>query len=331
MRNVAILSFTVLVAVSCISKDEERLSKTLKTARPEVPEIDGARKTLMSLKSLLAAGDPSAIVPFVIPEDTEVIRKFGRKELSQLLDGDIIDSALNGGRIEFRVKGNPHFGHLVFLFRDESYLFSPGMSLRYGYADPGPSDPLNSKVPIEDALVGLGKDGALFAVFDTDVGAIKCRLFEAEVPELIRHFASLARGLRFFRTSDGGWVKRPFFNDRNLSVVDRNNVILGDIDDGARPGGLGFQIPDQFNYKLRHSVPGRLGFATRVPNGIGGKIYFTTTQMPSLDDRAGVFGDCSGSLEVLNSIAKRKRHPNWKLEEPVKIQQVTLFRESLLD
>lgn len=174
---------------------------------------------------------------------------------------------------------------------------------------PGPPDPLNRPVSLAEAASGVAGAGALGAVFDTPLGAVRCTLHAEVVPELVAHFAGLVSGARASREFEGRtlqahWRQRRFYDGTVLHRTLPGRRIEGGDPIGKGTGHAGFRIADQLDLRLRHDRPGVLGLVTLGPHSASAMFYVTLAADPELDDRYLPFGLC-GDLDVLDRLSRQ--------------------------
>lgn len=130
-----------------------------------------------------------------------------------------------------------------------------------------------------------------YAIFATDKGTVRVRLFAEEAPETVNNFVFLAR--------DG------YFDGTTFHRVIKDFMVQGGDPTGTGTGGPGYRIPDEFHPELRHDKPGVLSMANAGPNTGGSQFFITHVATPWLDDRHAVFGEVVEGMEVVNSIKER--------------------------
>ena len=146
------------------------------------------------------------------------------------------------------------------------------------------------------------------AVFVTQKGPVRVRLFAEEAPETVNNFVSLAR--------DGFYDGTTFHR-----VIEGFMAQAGDPT-GTGGGGPGYSIRDEFHPDVRHDKPGVLSMANAGPNTGGSQFFITFVATPWLDDRHAVFGEVVDGMDVVTSI--RERDPQRDREPGDTIERVEI-------
>jgi cyclophilin family peptidyl-prolyl cis-trans isomerase len=146
------------------------------------------------------------------------------------------------------------------------------------------------------------------AIFVTEKGPVRVRLFAEEAPETVNNFVFLAR--------DG------YFDGTTFHRVIEGFMAQGGDPTGTGAGGPGYNIGDEFHPDLRHDRPGMLSMANRGPNTGGSQFFITYVPTPWLDDKHAVFGEVVDGMDVVNSI--RERDPQRDREPGDAIERVEI-------
>lgn len=131
----------------------------------------------------------------------------------------------------------------------------------------------------------------LTAIFDTDKGKIKLKLFADKVPLTVGNFVNL--------------VKRGYYNGLTFHRVIPDFMIQGGCPQGSGTGGPGYRFEDEFLPELKHDKPGILSMANAGRGTNGSQFFITHVPTPWLDNNHTVFGEVLGDEDqkVVNSIA----------------------------
>lgn len=157
--------------------------------------------------------------------------------------------------------------------------------------------------------------GDLYLTIETDMGDIRCRLFEKETPITVEKITTLARN--------------KFYDGLTFHRVIPNFMIQGGDPRGdgtGQPNAPGFPFEDEIKPAIRFDAPGRLAMANSGPNTNGSQFFVTEVELPHLNGKHTIFGDCTG-LAVVRKIARVKRDErNDKPLVPVKMNHVIVER-----
>ena len=155
------------------------------------------------------------------------------------------------------------------------------------------------------ALKGVAGQGSdLLAVFHTNHGKIRCRLFHAKAPKTVANFVGLATGNKKYTDPRTGKEATGRFYDGTLfhRVIPNFMIQAGDPL-GTGTGGPGFTIPDEFGPGLGHSQPGTLSMANRGRDTGGSQFFIIEKATAWLDKKHAVFGICR-DLDIVKKIAR---------------------------
>ena len=156
--------------------------------------------------------------------------------------------------------------------------------------------------------MALEQDKDYFAIFNTDRGTIRVKLFAKEAPLTVNNFVFLA--------------KQGFYNGTTFHRVIKNFMVKGGDPTGTGSGGPGYKIRDEFGPGLRHNKPGILSMANAGANTGGSQFFITHTPTPHLDNRHAVFGEVVEGMDVVNAI--RERDPGRDRQPGDKIQSIDI-------
>ncbi len=142
----------------------------------------------------------------------------------------------------------------------------------------------------------------LIAVFETDKGTIRVKLFGDKVPITVSNFINLAN--------------RKFYKGLNFHRVIGDFMIQGGCPSGTGTGGPGYNFQDEFVAELKHSKPGILSMANAGPGTNGSQFFITHIPTPHLDQHHTVFGEVvdQEDQDVVNSIRQGDKLINIIIE-----------------
>lgn len=179
------------------------------------------------------------------------------------------------------------------------------------------------------ALAQTAREPGLYARFETTMGNITVRLYEAEAPVTVKNFVALAEGKKAWKDpKTGQQVSRPLYDG-----VTFHRVIPGFMIQGGDPTGVGnyspgFTIPDEFNASLKFDQPGRLAMANIGQKNSGDcQFFITLAPTPHLNNMHTIFGQVVDGLDVVQKIGGVPRDANDKPRTPVRITRIVFERE----
>lgn len=189
-------------------------------------------------------------------------------------------------------------------------------------------DPANGVFTLEQALVGLGTAGELWARIDTSRGVIECKLFEKQAPVTVANFVGLARGLRPSRDpKTGDWGKRKWYDGNTFHRVHPGFMIQGGDPTATGLGNAGYVLPDEIIPELIHDRAGLLSMANKGPTSASTQFFVTLGPASHLDGMFTIFGECSEQgIAVAESISAAPRNAEDILDEPERIETIEITR-----
>ncbi|MGZ3774167.1 MAG: peptidylprolyl isomerase [Pseudobdellovibrionaceae bacterium] len=175
----------------------------------------------------------------------------------------------------------------------------------------------------------LKKDKIMFALFETNKGNFKVKLFSDKAPKTVENFVGLAEGTKEWTDPKTGKpVKKPFYDGLTFHRVIKDFMIQGGCPLGTGTGGPGYRFEDEFPAGApKHDKPGILSMANAGPNTNGSQFFVTTVPTPWLDGRHTVFGEVVEGMDVVHSIEKSKTGPMDRPAEAVIINHVKIVKE----
>jgi peptidylprolyl isomerase len=157
----------------------------------------------------------------------------------------------------------------------------------------------------EGAMTEATKADGLYAVMETSLGTIVCKLHYDKVPLTVANFVGLATGgIEWKDPQTGEMVKRPLYDGLKFHRVIKDFMIQGGCPLGNGRGGPGYTFTDEIHPDLRHDGPGVLSMANSGPATNGSQFFITHKATPWLDDKHSVFGKCVAGQDVVNAMAE---------------------------
>ncbi len=162
------------------------------------------------------------------------------------------------------------------------------------------------------------RDPGIYAVFETSMGKIVCKLFDKDAPETVANFVGLATGSKEWTDPATGkkMVNTPYYNGTTFHRVIPDFMIQGGDPTGKGDGWPGYYIKDEISPTLKFDVPGRLAMANSGPNTGHGQFFITEVPTPHLDGGYTIFGQVVEGQDLVGKIARA--------EEKTKIIKVAI-------
>ena len=134
--------------------------------------------------------------------------------------------------------------------------------------------------------------GKFTAIFETDKGVIRLKLFADQAPVTVGNFVNL--------------VGRGFYDGLKFHRVLADFMIQGGCPQGSGAGGPGYRFEDECSSALRHDKPGVLSMANSGPGTNGSQFFVTHLPTPWLDGKHTVFGEVESAADmaVVNKIGQ---------------------------
>jgi cyclophilin family peptidyl-prolyl cis-trans isomerase len=172
------------------------------------------------------------------------------------------------------------------------------------------------------------REAGLYVRFETTMGNITAKLFEAEAPKNVKSFVDLAEGRKAFKDpTTGQMVRRPLYNGVTFHRVIPGFMLQTGDPTGTGAYDAGFTVPDEYTPSLRYDRPGRLGVANiGQPNTGSCQFFITEVPTPHLNDKHTIFGQVVEGQDLVPKIANVPRDQNDKPRTPVKITRVVIER-----
>jgi peptidyl-prolyl cis-trans isomerase A (cyclophilin A) len=173
----------------------------------------------------------------------------------------------------------------------------------------------------------MARAAGTYAIFETSMGEIVCKLFEKEAPKTVENFIGLAEGTKEFKDPiSGKKEKRPYYDGLIFHRVIPDFMIQGGCPQGDGRGGPGYQFGDEFHPSLRHSKGGKLSMANAGPGTNGSQFFVTVAPTPWLDNHHSIFGEVTEGYDVVQKISQLPRNSQDRPTKDVTINSVTIVK-----
>lgn len=197
----------------------------------------------------------------------------------------------------------------------------------------------NDKMPTESKImksadakdkksaVEKKKGKEMFALFETNKGNFKIKLFNEKAPKTVENFVGLVEGTKeWTEPKTGTKVKKPFYDGLSFHRVIPDFMIQGGCPLGTGTGNPGYRFEDEFGAGLKHDKPGMLSMANAGPNTNGSQFFVTVAATPWLDGKHAIFGEVVEGMDVVMNISKAPRGPMDRPVEPIVMTKVTIIK-----
>ena len=167
-----------------------------------------------------------------------------------------------------------------------------------------------------------------YAVFDTTMGQIVCRLFEKEAPNTVKNFTELASGEReWTHPLTKVKAKTPLYSGTIFHRVIPNFMIQGGDPAGTGFGGPGYQFADETKGSPHtFDKAGKLAMANSGPNTNGSQFFITVAPTDWLTGKHTIFGEVEEGEDVVSKIANTQRDRSDKPVQEVKVKAIKIER-----
>lgn len=165
----------------------------------------------------------------------------------------------------------------------------------------------------------------LYAVLETSLGDITCRLFPDKAPKTVDNFVGLAKGEKESmdsKTRTRG--KRRFYDGLIFHRVIPNFMIQGGCPQGTGTGGPGYQFEDEFVKGLGFDKPGKLAMANSGPGTNGSQFFITLAPTDWLNQHHTIFGEVVEGQNVVEKIGAVARDRQDRPQTPVVMKTVRI-------
>lgn len=142
-------------------------------------------------------------------------------------------------------------------------------------------------------------DAIHYAIFSTNYGQFKAKLYTKETPHTAWNFIHLANGEQENDHKEG-----PYYDGLIFHRVIDNFMIQGGCPLKNGRGGPGYQFEDEFHPELKHDRKGLLSMANAGPATNGSQFFITLVPTPHLDNRHTVFGEIVEGMDIVEKIGK---------------------------
>lgn len=167
----------------------------------------------------------------------------------------------------------------------------------------------------------------MIAVFETNKGNFKIKLFPETAPKTVENFVGLAEGTKEWTDPKGAKQKKPFYDGLIFHRVIPDFMIQGGDPTGTGMGGPGYKFEDEFGGPHTFSKPGILAMANAGPNTNGSQFFVTVAATTWLNNKHTIFGEVTEGMDVVNKISLVPQGAQNRPVEPVTIKTIKIERK----
>lgn len=165
----------------------------------------------------------------------------------------------------------------------------------------------------------------LYAVFETTLGDITCRLFPEKAPKTVDNFVGLANGTKESTDSKTRQrEKKRFYDGLIFHRVIPNFMIQGGCPQGTGTGGPGYKFEDEFSKDLGFDKPGKLAMANSGPGTNGSQFFITLAPTDWLNQHHTIFGEVVKGQDVVEKIGAVPRDRQDRPQTPIVMKAVRI-------
>jgi len=146
------------------------------------------------------------------------------------------------------------------------------------------------------------------ALFKTEIGDFRVRLFPEQAPVTVNNFVFLAR--------------QGYYDNTTFHRVLPGFMAQGGDPTGTGGGGPGYTFEDEFDPDLQFDRPGLLAMANRGPDTNGGQFFITYAPTPHLNGLHSIFGEVVEGGEILGNLTPRdpQSNPDYQGDRLVSVE-----------
>jgi peptidyl-prolyl cis-trans isomerase A (cyclophilin A) len=165
----------------------------------------------------------------------------------------------------------------------------------------------------------------VYAILETTLGEITCRLFPDKAPKAVENFRGLAEGAKEFTDAKtGARTKRRYYDGLVFHRVIPKFMIQGGCPQGTGTGGPGYQFEDEFAGDLGFDRPGKLAMANAGANTNGSQFFISVAASTWLNGRHTIFGEVVKGQDVVDKISNVPRDGSDRPRTPVTMNAVKI-------
>jgi peptidyl-prolyl cis-trans isomerase A (cyclophilin A) len=175
----------------------------------------------------------------------------------------------------------------------------------------------------------MAREPGTYAVIETTMGNIVCRLFEKEAPKTVQNFIELAEGKRDWQDRVSGKKgPGPLYSGTVFHRVIPDFMIQGGDPSGTGMGGPGYRFEDETKGSPHaFDKPGKLAMANAGPNTNGSQFFITVAPTPWLTGNHTIFGEVIEGQDIVSKISLVPRDRKDRPNQDVTVNAIRIERE----
>jgi peptidyl-prolyl cis-trans isomerase A (cyclophilin A) len=174
----------------------------------------------------------------------------------------------------------------------------------------------------------MAREPGTYAVIETTMGNIVCRLFEKEAPKTVQNFTELAEGKRDWNDNVSGKKgPGPLYSGTIFHRVIPDFMIQGGDPSGTGMGGPGYRFEDETKGSPhKFDKAGKLAMANAGPNTNGSQFFITVAPTPWLTGNHTIFGEVAEGQDIVTKISNAPRDRKDRPNQDVSINAIRIER-----
>jgi peptidyl-prolyl cis-trans isomerase A (cyclophilin A) len=166
----------------------------------------------------------------------------------------------------------------------------------------------------------------VYAVFNTTMGKIVCKLFPDEAPKTVANFIGLAEGTKEYTGTDGKKKTGKFYDGTIFHRVIPKFMVQAGDPTGTGRGGPGYKFEDEFHPDRTFDKPGILAMANAGPGTNGSQFFITHVETPWLNNKHTIFGETVEGMDIIMKMGAVKKDRRDKPLEDIVINSLEITR-----
>jgi len=174
----------------------------------------------------------------------------------------------------------------------------------------------------------MARQPGTYAILNTSLGKITCRLFESDAPITVKNFTDLAEGKKSWKDSvSGKGGSSPLYDGTIFHRVIPSFMIQGGDPSGTGMGGPGYKFQDETKGSPhKFDNPGKLAMANSGPGTNGSQFFITVAPTTWLTGNHTIFGEVVEGQDVVDKITASPRNRQDKPNTDIVLESVKIER-----